>query len=55
MVDIYKVIASAHDDLFYILPDILYSALIFGRPKGLALVSYSQDGGDLPKIYIRGT
>ncbi|KAG4438886.1 hypothetical protein IFR05_005621 [Cadophora sp. M221] len=53
MLDIYKVVVSAHDALFDATPDILYGALTFARPKGLALVSYSQDGCQLPKIYVR--
>ncbi|KAL2063874.1 hypothetical protein VTL71DRAFT_4368 [Oculimacula yallundae] len=53
MLDIYKTVVSAHDALFDVKPDILYAALTFIRPQNLALVSYSQDGLQLPKIYVR--
>ncbi|KAH7360140.1 hypothetical protein BKA65DRAFT_179681 [Rhexocercosporidium sp. MPI-PUGE-AT-0058] len=53
MLDISKVIVSGHDALFDVTPDILYAALTFARPKNLALVSLSQDGCQLPKIYLR--
>ncbi|CZT46831.1 uncharacterized protein RSE6_07330 [Rhynchosporium secalis] len=54
MMDLHKIVVSAHDNLFIFRPDILSSALHFIRPESLTLVSVSPgDGCDLPKIYLK--
>ncbi|CZT01500.1 uncharacterized protein RAG0_09092 [Rhynchosporium agropyri] len=53
MTDFYKVIGSAHDAFLTAIPDILGNAITFYRPQHLALVSYVEEGCQLPKIYIR--
>jgi hypothetical protein len=43
---------SVHDGHFRFAPDLLSTAVLFGRP--VSIVSVSMDGVEVPSVYVRG-
>jgi hypothetical protein len=50
--DVLKTYQAVHDGHFRFVPDLIGKTVQFRRP--VAIVSVSQDGIEVPKVYVRG-